>query len=65
MELKPPYHYDRLVDVPPRMTTEEAAAFINWSMHHANPDHVRRQKELEEQIEKRFYFPEVGRPEGG
>jgi|GEM_PF-3075853 len=63
MNLKPPYHYDRLVNVPPRMTLRETAEFINWSMRHANPEHVRRQKEIEESDIKRFYFPEEERRE--
>ena len=60
--VKPPYHYDRLLNVPPRMAASEVAAFINYSMQHANPEHIRRQKEIEEQSVERFRFPEQ---EGG
>ena len=54
---KPPYHYDLIQNMPPRMTSIESAAFINGIMRISDPERVRRQKELEERIEKRFYFP--------
>ena len=55
---KPPYRYELLGNVPPRMTSVEIAAFINGVMRMSDPERVRRQKELEERIEKRFYFPD-------
>ena len=55
---KPPYRYDLIPNVPPRMQSGEIAAFINGVMRHSNPDRVRKQKEREERIEKRFHFPD-------
>ena len=43
---------------PPQHTMREVMDFIEWSIRHADPEKVRLQKEREERIERRFYFPE-------
>ena len=57
---KPPYHYERMKNVPPLMKEVEIAEFINGTMRQSDPDNVRRQKEWEERIDERFYFPDEG-----
>lgn len=43
---------------PPRHTIREAMDFIEWSARQTEPEQLRRQKEWEEQIDRRFYFPD-------
>lgn len=43
---------------PPRLTMEEYARFIDWSIRQMDPEKARKQKELEERSIVRFRFVE-------
>lgn len=44
--------------LPPHLEMNDYLSFVEQVIAFANPEQVRRQKELEERIEHRFYFPD-------
>lgn len=50
---------------PPHLDMDQYVSFVQTMTAFANPDHIRRQKEIEESDVKRFYFPEEDHKEGG
>ena len=47
--------------LPPRLSMDEYAAFIDWSVAHRDPSRAVRQKEMEEQVRRRFALVETRR----